>query len=134
MRIEEFHVGQSYSKNFEITEKMGEMFAEISGDKNPIHLNCEYAKKTIFGKKIVHGMLVVSFISGILGNDFPGVGTVYLNQEINFKKPIYYNEVISINVEVEEIDEKRRRLTLKTDCLNKEGITCFSGKAIVMLS
>ena len=83
-KIEELYVGQTYLKKFHVKEEMGQKFAELSGDFNPIHLDGEFAKDSRFNGKIAHGMLVASFISGVIGNDFPGQGSIYMKQELKF--------------------------------------------------
>ena len=85
----EYKIGDLYSKKFQISEDMINGFAKYTGDKNPVHLNEEFASKTIFKTRIAHGFLVGSLISSVLGNDFPGNGTIYLSQSMKFMKPVY---------------------------------------------
>lgn len=128
-----FKVGQkaSYSKTF--TEADIHAFAEASGDKNPIHLDENYAKNTRFGKQIAHGMLVAGLISAVLGMQLPGPGTIYLNQELNFKHPVYVGDTITAVVEVSKIREGKPIVTLSTNCYNQQEILVIEGKAIVMV-
>lgn len=130
---QDFSVGQSFQKDFFISEELGQSFAQISGDYNPVHLDEEYAKGTMFGKRIAHGMLLGSYISGILGNDFPGEGTIYLKQDMKFMKPVYYGDKITISVTVLEMDDARNRMTLETNCYNQGSELVLAGTALVML-
>lgn len=105
-------------------------FAEISMDHNPIHLDEEYAKTTIFGRKIVHGFLVGSFISAVLANKLPGHGSIYLNQEMNFKKPVFIGDEITAEVEIIEII-KPTIYKLATKCVNQNGEVVIDGFAVI---
>src|SRR5688572_9225313 len=89
-------------------------FSEITGDKNPIHLNDEYASKTIFGKKIIHGFLGASVFSKIFGTLYPGEGTIYLKQSLQFMAPMYAGEVYKARVEVIEVIDQKKRARLST--------------------
>ncbi|WP_416327437.1 MaoC family dehydratase [[Eubacterium] hominis] len=114
-----------------ISEKDVLLFSEISGDKNPIHLNQEYAEKSIFCKRIAHGMLSASFISNVIGNQLPGEGTIYLKQTLNFCKPVYFGDLITTIVEVIDIDYDRANIKLDTKCINQEGMIVIEGEAYV---
>jgi len=128
----DFKVGEFYEKIYYVTEDMGRQFASVSGDYNPIHLNEEVAQKTRFGKKVVHGMLLGSYISGIIGNEFPGNGSVYLKQELDFRKPIFYDSKVKIKIEVLEVDLKKQRLLLGTQCFDCEDNMLIDGKALIL--
>ena len=130
---QDFSVGQSFQKDFFISEELGRSFAQISGDFNPVHLDEEYARETMFGKRIAHGMLLGSYISGVLGSDFPGEGTIYLKQDMKFTKPVYYGDTITISVTILEMDDARNRMTLETNCYNQESELVLAGTALVML-
>lgn len=132
-KYSDLKIAQTYSRDYVITEEMGQAFAAVSGDHNPVHLDEEYAEKTRFGRKIVHGMLLGSFISGILGQDFPGEGTIYLNQNLRFERPVFYGDTITITIEVLELNDEKCRITLGTNCVNQNGKTVISGVALVML-
>src|SRR5690625_6617701 len=88
------------SKRFKVTEKDVQDFANCSKDRNPIHLDKEYAESSIFKRRIAHGMLLGSYISSVLGNDFPGIGTIYVSQSLNFKQPVFFVDIISVIIEV----------------------------------
>jgi len=106
-------------------------FADISLDHNPLHFDASFTEKTIFGKPIVHGMLVASLISAILGNKLPGHGTIYLSQNILFRNPVYMGETVTASVEVTEVREKKQLATLKTLCRKDDGTLVIEGSAFV---
>ena len=108
-----------------------EQFAEISSDDNPIHLNQEYAEGTVFGQRIVHGLLVSSLFSGLIGGKLPGHGAVYLGQSLNFKAPVYINEEVEASVEVVKVREDKPILTLRTLCVKSDGTIAIEGEAVV---
>ena len=120
MKFKKINLGDSFETMEKITNSMINDFAKLSGDKNPIHLNDDYAKKTPFGKRVAHGMLIGSLISKVLGMDYPGNGTIYLSQELKFISPVYIDDVIKIIVEVIQIKSKKNILKLKTNCTNEK--------------
>lgn len=107
-------------------------FAELSGDKNPVHLDEKFAKSTVFKKPIVHGFLYGSIISSILANELPGPGSIYLNQEMNFLAPLFHNEAIRIEVEVIDHKPKKNIYYLSTKGFKDQELI-LDGKAIVKL-
>ncbi|MBC8170830.1 MAG: MaoC family dehydratase [Anaerolineae bacterium] len=115
-----------------MTDERIRKFAEACGDTNSVHLDDEYAKTTRFGKRIAHGMLTASLISSILGNDYPGVGTIYLSQSVKFKAPVFIDDAITAAVEVTNFREDKRIVTLKTTCTNQDGILVVEGEAVVI--
>lgn len=106
-------------------------FAEVSGDKNPVHLDEEFAKTTIFNKRIAHGMLSASFISNVIGNQLPGEGTIYMAQSLKFCAPVYIGDTITTEVEVIQINEEKGNIALKTVCLNQNREPVIVGEALV---
>ena len=107
------------------------IFSELSNDKNPIHLDSNFASKTNFGRKIVHGMLIASLFSGLLGEKMPGKGTIYLGQTITFIKPVFINETVTASVEIKYIRKDKPIYTLKTICETKLNGIVVDGEAIV---
>src|SRR5688500_9560131 len=95
-----YEIGQTASRTRTITDADVRAFAQISGDTNPIHLDDSYAAQSKFERRIVHGMLTASLISAILGNDFPGTGSIYLGQDIKFKAPVFIGDTITAAVEL----------------------------------
>ncbi len=132
-KLNNIKVGDFYEEFVIVSCKLIEAYAGLLGDKNPIHLDKVYAEKTRFKKRIAHGMLVGGFISKVIGMDFPGEGTVYLKQELEFLKPVYIDDKIMVRVEVIEQNEETNRLTLETICRNLGGETLVKGKALVLL-
>lgn len=129
--MSKFQIGQKASLEKTFTDEDVRTFASISLDKNPVHLNEEYAKKTMFKGRIVHGFLTGSLISAIIGTILPGEGTIYLNQTMNFRKPVRIGEKIRATVEIVGIREDKNILTLNTYCENERGEMLIEGSAIV---
>lgn len=127
----EIRIGDKVIGKKTITDEMIVGFAESTGDKNPIHLDQEYAATTFFKNRIAHGMLIGGLISSILGNEFPGNGTIYITQTMNFLAPVYINDEITVEIEVMSFLEKNR-LEMRTECINQHGVAVLKGKAIVM--
>lgn len=113
-----------------ITDLNVKEFINISGDLNPVHSDEEYAQKTIFKKRVVPGMLTASLISGVLGTKLPGEGTIYLEQNLKFIKPVYINDIITTEVEIENIEGKI--ITILTKCYNQKNELLISGQAKVL--
>jgi 3-hydroxybutyryl-CoA dehydratase len=108
-------------------------FAEIVGDLNPIHIDAEFAEKSFFKKRIVHGAFLAGLISKVLGMDFPGQGTVYISQNSVFKRPVYVDTTVSVEVKITQVIPEKRRLILETNVLNAQSETCLTGSATVWL-
>ncbi len=126
-----FQIGQKASLEKVFTDEDVRKFARISLDTNPVHLNDEYAANTIFKGRIVHGFLSGSLISAIIGTILPGEGTIYLNQTMNFRKPVRIGEKIKAIVEVVGIKEEKGILSLNTYCENERGEIVIDGSAVV---
>jgi 3-hydroxybutyryl-CoA dehydratase len=129
--LEDLKVGMSAMFGKTVTEADIMAFAGVSGDTNPIHLHEGFAKTTRFGQRIAHGMLSGSFISTVIGTKLPGPGAIYVSQTMNFMAPVMIGETITAVATVTEIDDKRRRVTLKTQCLNGEKVV-IDGEAIIL--
>ena len=106
-------------------------FADLSGDRNPVHLSDHFARKTRFGERIVHGLYTASLISTVIGMYLPGPGAVYMSQTLNFKGPVKIGDVINVVVEVVQLTEKGRRVRLHCECL-VDGKVVLDGEALVM--
>ena len=131
--IDQLEVGQIHESSVTITEEMVERFAQATGDHNPIHLDEDYAKETIFKTRIVHGMLQAGILSGVLGTRFPGIGTIYLSQTLKFLKPVFIADEITFRVKVLEVFKDKNRVRLETICTNQRGETVLTGEALVMI-
>jgi 3-hydroxybutyryl-CoA dehydratase len=132
--INTLKIGDSYSFSKTVESIDVEKFAEVSTDTNPVHLDEEYAKKTMFGRRIAHGMLGVSYISSILGTKFPGEGTIYLGQTVKFLAPVFIGDTLEVKAEIKELKEgKNDRAILRTTCTNQDGKIVIDGEATVIL-
>ncbi len=129
--ITELNVGDTARIQKTISETDVYLYAGITGDLNPAHVNEEYAKNTFFKTRIVHGLLTAGFISAVLGNQLPGPGTIYINQSLNFLAPVCFGDTITAQAVVSEIDQKKNRAKLKTTCMNQDGVIVLEGEAIV---
>lgn len=131
MRIEEFYIGQSASlkKTFKTDEVL--TFADLSLDKNPMHIDEDYATHSFYGKRIVHGFFVGSLISAVFGTILPGEGAIYLHQEMNFRKPVFHGDEITATVTVTKIREDKSILYFDTKCENERGEVVIDGNAVL---
>lgn len=131
MKFEDLKIGmkESIEKRIDINDVI--TFSEITLDKNPIHLNEEYAQKSIFKKRVVHGMFSAGLISAVIGNKLPGEGSVYLKQDFKFIAPVFIGDIVKALVEIEKIDRERRRVTLKTECYSNNKLVLI-GKAEIL--
>jgi acyl dehydratase len=114
--LEEIEIGMSVSYSQTITDADIKSFAGISGDRNPVHLDENYAKSSRFKKRIAHGMMTASYFSALFGTKIPGEGCVYTYQSLNFKRPVYINDTVKAIVTVSNVDLDKRRVKFKTVC------------------
>ena len=131
LSIDKLSVGQSARFSKTITETDIYLYAGISGDFNPAHVNEQYASKTFFKTRIAHGMLTASFISTLIGTILPGPGSIYMRQELNFLAPVKIGDTVTAIAEVAEIIADKKRVRLKTWCINQDGTTVLDGEALV---
>lgn len=129
--IDQLRVGDSAEFGKTISESDIYLYAGITGDFNPAHVNEPYAQKTFFKTRIAHGMLSAGFISAVIANQLPGPGTIYLKQELEFLSPVRIGDTITARVEVLEILAEKKRLRLKTICTNQQGTVVLAGEAMV---
>lgn len=123
-------VGQSAERRFQITDEAVRAFAAVSGDHNPVHLDDDYARKTIFRGRVAHGLLLGAHISAVLGGQLPGPGSVYLSQTLEFEHPVRIGVEVLVRVEVVSIDEARKA-TLSTLCTVGDQVVA-RGQAVVV--
>ena len=114
--LEDLTIGMESSYQKTITETDIDAFAALTGDTNPVHLDSEYAATTPFRARIAHGMLSAGLISTVLGTQLPGPGCIYLEQQIKFKAPVFIGDTLVATVTVEDINQRRGRVSLKTQC------------------
>lgn len=130
--IKQLEIGQNAEFSKTISESDVYLFAGVTGDMNPAHINAEYSKDSVFNERVVHGMLSASLISTVLGTGLPGRGTIYLQQEVKFVSPVHFGDTITATVEVVEKNIKKNRVKLRTVCTNQEGRIVVDGEAIVI--
>lgn len=107
-------------------------FARVSGDENPAHLDEAYAKGTMFKTRIVHGILTASLFSALLGTQLPGLGTIYLGQNLQFRRPVYLDEPITATITVKDIIPEKNRVIFDCQAVNSRGETVILGEATVL--
>jgi len=129
--INELKVGDTAKFAKTIAESDVYLFAGVTGDLNPAHVNEDYAKDTYFKTRIAHGMLSASFISTVIGTMLPGPGTIYMRQEVSFLAPVRIGDTVTATVEVAEIMPDKKRVRLNTYCTNQEDKKVVDGEAIV---
>ncbi len=129
--IEDLEIGMTRSLTKEITDRDIALFAEVSTDRNPVHLDDSYAQDTIFEGRIAHGMLTAGLISAVIGEQLPGHGTVYLGQSLKFMAPVRPGDSVTAEVRVLSIDHAKRRVTLETIASVGQTVV-LKGEALVL--
>jgi 3-hydroxybutyryl-CoA dehydratase len=129
--IDELHIGDSAEFTKTISESDIYLFAGVTGDLNPAHINESYARNTFFKTRIAHGMLLAGFISGVIGMKLPGPGTIYVRQELKFLAPARIGDTITARVEVTQMQSEKNRVTLRTTCTNQENTLVLDGEAMI---
>lgn len=129
--FEDLVIGQSASLGKTITEADILMFAAVSMDTNPVHLNAEAASASMFKERIAHGMLSAGLISAVLGTRLPGPGTIYLGQQLRFRRPVKIGDTVTATCEVTALDPDKKQATLRTVC-TVVGKTVIDGEALVL--
>ena len=128
-------INQTYSHSFQFSQEEVNRFAEVTGDKNPVHTDADYASKSMFKRPIMHGMLSASLFSKVFGTLFPGEGTIYLKQTLNFLKPMYVDTAYEAVFTVKEVMKDKHRAIVETVITDKNsGNICTSGEATILNS
>jgi 3-hydroxybutyryl-CoA dehydratase len=130
--IQELQVGDSAETVRTVTVEDVTMFAQATGDFNPVHLDEEYAKTTMFRTRIAHGLLSAGIVSAVLAEKLPGPGTVYISQTLKFLAPVRLGDTVTARVEITALDPEKNRATLDTSCSNQDGTVVIAGQAVVM--
>ncbi len=130
MNYKEINIGDVFSFQRVVTHDDVVRFADLSGDKNPLHIDSVYASKTLFGKNIVHGMLLASFFSTLVGMYCPGENALYLSQTIEFRSPVFFNDNITVQGQVIFKNDGLQLVTLAVSII-KENSVCVKGEAVV---
>lgn len=131
--FEELRPGRSAEATRTVTESDVTLFAGITGDFNPVHVDAVAARASTFGGRIAHGMLTAGLVSAVLGTRLPGPGCIYVGQTLRFTRPVRIGDTVTARVEVSEVIEERRRVLLDTTCHNQDGETVLEGEAEVLI-
>jgi len=130
--FEDLSVGQEESLSTTVSEADIVAFAEISGDKNPVHIDAQYAASTMFKERIAHGMLSAAYISAVFGMKLPGPGAIYISQTLNFKAPVKIGDTVVTTVKVIELIAEKKRARFETVC-SVDGKAVVQGEAALMV-
>lgn len=130
--IFELTLGESAEQENIVTLENAHKYAEITGDNNPIHFDTEESRCSRFKKAIAHGMILGGFISGVIGSKLPGFGCIYEEQSLQFKRPVFYGDLIRTRVTVEDLNLEMNRVVLNTECINQNHELVLTGKAVVL--
>jgi 3-hydroxybutyryl-CoA dehydratase len=130
--LQDLSLGDQAERSFTVGAADIEAFADVSHDRNPVHLDEAYAATTPFKGRIAHGMLAAAYVSAVLGQDLPGPGSVYVSQSLRFKRPVRVGDTVIVKVSVEDIVERTGKVTLKTTC-QVNGKTVMDGEAEVLV-
>lgn len=131
-RFEDIQVGEKATFGKTVTEADIFAFAGVTGDFNPIHVNIEFAQKSMFKKRVAHGMLTASLVNQTLTN-LGGLGTVHLSQMVKFLAPVFIGDTVAVVSEVVSKDPAKNRMTVKSIITNQEGKTVLEGEALIMM-
>ncbi len=132
-KYSDIKMGQTAEVTHTVTEEDIKVFGDLSGDYNPLHFDEDWAKTTMFGGRIAHGILSASYISTAIGMHLPGPGTIYMSQSMRFMGPVRIGDTITAHVEVVKLNDEKERVTLKTTCTNQKGKVVLDGEALVTL-
>ncbi len=130
--FDELSVGQTAETTHVVGFADVEAFAAVSGDHNPVHMDEDFAKTTVFGGRIAHGMLAAAYISAVLGNQLPGPGAIYLSQSLRFRRPVKIGDSVIARVTIMALDDEKAHATFQTTCL-VNGKSAVDGEALIMV-
>ncbi|MEM9724516.1 MAG: MaoC family dehydratase [Pseudomonadota bacterium] len=129
--LEDLEVGLERSRATVVTRDTIEAFGAVSGDRNPVHFDDDYAKGTMFGGVIAHGMICAGFISALIAGELPGEGTIYLKQSLAFRAPVRPGDEVTTSCKVAAVDLVKGRVTLDCTCV-VDGKVVLEGEAVVL--
>ncbi len=132
LAYDEIKIGDDASLSRTVTEAHIVNYAGVTGDFNPVHLDAEYAAKSMFGERIAHGMLMAGLISAVLGTQLPGPNSIYLSQDLKFKAPVKIGDTVTVVVTVTEKREDKPIMKLQTTVTNQRGEVVVDGTAVAM--
>ena len=130
--IDEIAMGEKASVTRTISEADVLQFADLTGDRNPVHIDEEYARQSMFGARIAHGSFTTALISGVLGMQLPGLGTIAYESRCRFRYPVYFGDTITATVEVVEKNQAKNLVKFKCSWTNQTGVVVADGEAVVM--
>lgn len=129
--IDQLHVGDTAQFSKTVSETDVYLFAGVSGDFNPAHINEQYASGTFFGKRIAHGLLSASFLSAVLANQLPGPGAIFLSLSVRFQAPVFIGDTITARAEVAQVDSEKHRVIMNLSCINQDEKQVLEGEAML---
>lgn len=129
--IDQLRVGDTAQFSKTVSETDVYLFAGVSGDFNPAHINEQYASGTYFKKRIAHGLLSASFLSAVLANQLPGPGAIFLSLSVRFQAPVFIGDTITARAEVAQVDSEKHRVTMNLICINQDEKQVLEGEAVL---
>lgn len=133
MAIQQMRIGDHATLSRSVSSADVQAFADLTGDRNPVHLDAAFAARTRFGRPIAHGMLCAGLISAVLGTQLPGPGALYLQQTLLFKAPTFVGDTVTVLVTVTSVREDKPVVTLRTECRNQDGTLLVEGEAVLLV-
>jgi acyl dehydratase len=130
--ISQIETGESCECSFRVTADRVRKFADATGDHNPLHTDEDFARRSIFKRPVAHGMLSAGLVSGVLGTRFPGIGTIYLSQSMQFRRPVFIGDELTVRLTVLEKISAKNQIRIETLCVNQEGKAVLTGEALVI--
>jgi acyl dehydratase len=127
----ELAIGMKDSIAHTVTREDVQQFADLTGDRNPLHVDEEFARHSMFGKPIAHGIFGAGLISAVLGLKLPGPGSLYMDQSLRFKKPVFIGDTLTATAEIIDLNPEKYRVRLATTCTNQEGAVVIEGEALL---
>lgn len=128
----DIRIGDTASLSKTITEYDVYAYAGITGDFNPVHVNAEFARHSMFKQRIAHGMIAAGLISAVLGTELPGINTIYMNQQLSFRAPVFLGDTLTASVSCKEKNDEKHRIVFQTTVVNQQGTLVADGEARVM--
>jgi 3-hydroxybutyryl-CoA dehydratase len=129
--IHDLAIGDSAEFRKTISESDVYLFAGITGDLNPVHVDAEFAKTSVFGARVAHGPLTFSLCAGLLGTELPGVGTIAVSNQVTYEAPVYFGDTVAVRIEVAELDAERNNATFHVTWHNQDGKRVAVGEMVV---
>lgn len=133
MKFAELAIGQTASLTKKITDQVVRQFAELSEDRNPVHLDDDYAATSIFKRRIAHGMIGASLVSAVIGMQLPGPGSIFVATEIKFRAPVYIDETVVVNATIRDLRADKMLVFLDASVVKEDGTHAIDGTATIKL-